>query len=234
MLGYGPRFLHSTGQLHKGGPNTGLFLQILDTPAKKLPVPETDYTFGELIQAHRRRAITRRSNSANGALCACNWAAMSPRASPISKRRCVPEVTALFWDLGGVVLTNGWDRTGAPPGRREIPSRLGRIRRSPRAAFERIRNGRRFRYRNICRRTVFYRERPFTRDDFKKFVFERSQPLPESLEVLAQVAKTKKYLIAALNNESFEINEYRIDTFHLRGYFNAVLQFLLSRRAQAG
>jgi transaldolase/glucose-6-phosphate isomerase len=51
MLGYGPRFLHSTGQLHKGGPNTGLFLQILDEPAEDLAVPETDYTFATLIRA---------------------------------------------------------------------------------------------------------------------------------------------------------------------------------------
>jgi transaldolase/glucose-6-phosphate isomerase len=50
-LGYGPRFLHSTGQLHKGGPNTGLFLQLVDEPAEQLPVPETDYTFGALIAA---------------------------------------------------------------------------------------------------------------------------------------------------------------------------------------
>jgi transaldolase / glucose-6-phosphate isomerase len=51
MLGYGPRFLHSTGQLHKGGPNTGLFLQFLDEPAEDVAVPETDYTFGQLIRA---------------------------------------------------------------------------------------------------------------------------------------------------------------------------------------
>jgi transaldolase/glucose-6-phosphate isomerase len=50
-LGYGPRFLHSTGQLHKGGPDTGLFLQLVDDPADDLPVPETDYTFGGLIRA---------------------------------------------------------------------------------------------------------------------------------------------------------------------------------------
>jgi len=49
--GYGPRFLHSTGQLHKGGPNTGLFLQIVDEPAAKVAVPETDFTFGALIRA---------------------------------------------------------------------------------------------------------------------------------------------------------------------------------------
>ncbi len=50
-LGYGPRFLHSTGQLHKGGPNTGHMLQLVDLPRADVPVPETDYTFAELIRA---------------------------------------------------------------------------------------------------------------------------------------------------------------------------------------
>ena len=50
-LGYGPRFLHSTGQLHKGGPPNGLFLQLVDTPSDEVSVPETDYTFTELIAA---------------------------------------------------------------------------------------------------------------------------------------------------------------------------------------
>ncbi len=50
-LGYGPRFLHSTGQLHKGGRNNGLFIQIIDEPAEDLPVPETDYDFKTLIRA---------------------------------------------------------------------------------------------------------------------------------------------------------------------------------------
>lgn len=50
-FGYGPRFLHSTGQLHKGGPNTGLFLQLVDDAEDDLPIPETGYTFGQLIRA---------------------------------------------------------------------------------------------------------------------------------------------------------------------------------------
>lgn len=50
-LGYGPRFLHSTGQLHKGGQNTGLFLQLIDEPGRGLPVPESDYDFRSLIKA---------------------------------------------------------------------------------------------------------------------------------------------------------------------------------------
>ena len=48
-VGFGPRFLHSTGQLHKGGPNTGVFLQLVDTPMNDVPIPETDLTFGRVI-----------------------------------------------------------------------------------------------------------------------------------------------------------------------------------------
>ncbi|MFC2021222.1 glucose-6-phosphate isomerase, partial [Chloroflexota bacterium] len=50
-LGYGPRFLHSTGQLHKGGPNTGLFLQISAAHKKDMPVPDKPYTFGLVADA---------------------------------------------------------------------------------------------------------------------------------------------------------------------------------------
>ncbi len=50
-VGYGPRFLHSTGQLHKGGPNTGVFLQIVADDPRDLPIPGADYTFGVLKQA---------------------------------------------------------------------------------------------------------------------------------------------------------------------------------------
>ena len=50
-FGWGPRFLHSTGQFHKGGPATAVYLQILVTPEQDLDIPERPFTFGELIQA---------------------------------------------------------------------------------------------------------------------------------------------------------------------------------------
>jgi len=50
-VGFGPRFLHSTGQLHKGGANNGVFIQIVDEPSPDLPVPEVDYSFGKIIRA---------------------------------------------------------------------------------------------------------------------------------------------------------------------------------------
>jgi len=53
-LGYGPRFLHSTGQLHKGGPNTGVFLQITADEAERLPIPGRGFDFGVLVRAQAR------------------------------------------------------------------------------------------------------------------------------------------------------------------------------------
>ncbi len=50
-FGYGPRFLHSTGQVHKGGPPSGMFLQIVDDPRSEVQVPGTDYDFARLIAA---------------------------------------------------------------------------------------------------------------------------------------------------------------------------------------
>ncbi len=53
-VGYGPRFLHSTGQLHKGGPNSGVFLQITSEDAVDLPIPGQKYSFGILKRAQAR------------------------------------------------------------------------------------------------------------------------------------------------------------------------------------
>jgi hypothetical protein len=53
-LGFGPRFLHSTGQAYKGGPNSGVFLQITCDDARDLPVPEQKYTFGVVKAAQAR------------------------------------------------------------------------------------------------------------------------------------------------------------------------------------
>lgn len=67
-FGYGPRYLHSTGQLHKGGPNTGVFLELVDRMVPDLPIPGKPFSFGTLakaqatgdlesLHAHHRQAI---------------------------------------------------------------------------------------------------------------------------------------------------------------------------------
>src|SRR5262249_10980480 len=68
-------------------------------------------------------------------------------------------------------------------------------------------------------RTLFYRPRPFTREKFMAFMFEESKEYPEERAVLDALARGGKYLIGAINNEPFELNEYRIKKFDLRRDF---------------
>ncbi|MEN8238242.1 MAG: glucose-6-phosphate isomerase [Actinomycetota bacterium] len=66
--GYGPRFLHSTGQVHKGGPAGGLFLQIIDTPSAVLPVPGSAFSFNELIAAQAEGDLAALASKGRNAL----------------------------------------------------------------------------------------------------------------------------------------------------------------------
>jgi putative hydrolase of the HAD superfamily len=69
-------------------------------------------------------------------------------------------------------------------------------------------------------RTLFYRPRAFTREEFIAFMFAQSKEFPESRAVLDGVARLGKYFIGAINNEPLELNEYRIAAFHLRRDFD--------------
>ena len=145
------------------------------------------------------------------------------------------EIKALFWDNGGVILTNGWDRS----------SRLNAVEkfRLDWADFEDrhelMLNA--FECGQVTldeylRRTVFYRERPFTMEEFKEFMLEQSKPFPEAIGFLGKLARTRRQMLAALNNESLEINEYRIHKFQLRDYFEAFFSscYLGVRKPEAG
>lgn len=69
-------------------------------------------------------------------------------------------------------------------------------------------------------RTIFYRERPFTIDEFKAYMFSRSQPKPDALTFARQLADAGDMAMASVNNESTELNAYRIEKFNLRQIFD--------------
>jgi putative hydrolase of the HAD superfamily len=130
------------------------------------------------------------------------------------------EVTTLFWDNGGVILTNGWDRGS----RQKAVEKFG----LDWADFEDRHELMLHAFEcgqatldEYIQRTVFYRDRAFTQEQFKQFMFEQSQALPEALAFAKKLAATKRQTNAALNNESIEINDYRIKTFGLRDCFEA-------------
>ena len=132
------------------------------------------------------------------------------------------EIKALFWDNGGVILTNGWDRNSRRAAVEKFKLDWADFEDRHELMLNDFETGR-VTLDEYLRRTVFYREHPFTPDDFKKFMFDQSQPFPESLEFIGKLARMRRYAMAALNNESLEINEYRVRTFHLRDYFEVFL-----------
>jgi putative hydrolase of the HAD superfamily len=130
------------------------------------------------------------------------------------------DVNALFWDNGGVILTNGWDRASRRLAVETFHLDFVDFEDRHELMLNAFECGRAT-LDEYLQRTVFYRDRPFTIDEFKQFMFQQSQAVPESLAFLGELAGTRRYLMAALNNESLEINEYRIRTFRLRDYFEA-------------
>ncbi len=131
-------------------------------------------------------------------------------------------ITTLFWDVGGVVLTNGWDK-GA---RRRAVETFSLDREEFEKRHAQVANDLetgRLTFDDYLNRTVFYEPRPFSPEAFKSFMFSCSEPYPEALAVVAKLARTRKYLIATLNNESLELNRHRIERFGLRSYFDVFL-----------
>jgi putative hydrolase of the HAD superfamily len=128
----------------------------------------------------------------------------------------------VFWDNGGVILTNGWDRAGRKAACEKFGLDWDDFADRHELMLNAFETGQ-ISLDEYLGRTVFYRHRPFTKDDFRNFMFELSQPFPDSLEYLGKLCATGRYLMMALNNESKEINEYRIERFNLRDYFKAFL-----------
>ena len=129
-------------------------------------------------------------------------------------------IKALFWDNGGVILTNGWDRHSRRAAVDKFQLDWNDFEDRHELMLDAFETGRAS-IDDYLHRTIFYRERPFSSDDFKAFMFAQSQPYPEPLAFLGQIARSRRFLMASLNNESREINEYRIDKFALRDYFEA-------------
>jgi putative hydrolase of the HAD superfamily len=132
----------------------------------------------------------------------------------------MPDVTALFWDVGGVILSNGWDRPARAEAARKFEIDWEEFQDRHELASPAFESGR-ITLDTYLQRTVFYRKRSFTREEFTDFIFAQSTEFPESRAVLSSVAATGKYLLATINNEPLELNERRIREFDLRRDFSA-------------
>ena len=132
------------------------------------------------------------------------------------------EVTAIFFDIGGVLLSNGWDTRS----RRAVIDHCGLDWEEFEDRHQLVASDfelGRLTLDQYLERTVFYRERGFGRDVFWSAMTEQSTPVPESLALLDELAASGRYLLATLNNESRELNEHRLEAFGLRERFSMFL-----------
>jgi putative hydrolase of the HAD superfamily len=130
---------------------------------------------------------------------------------------------AILFDVGGVLLTDGWDR-------RERAAAVEQFHLDP-VAFE---------TRHLCvvdawerglislngylDAAVFCEQRPFSREDFFAFMLSQSQILPQgALGIVGELAASKPCMLATLNNEARETNDFRFAQFELRRYFKVAL-----------
>jgi putative hydrolase of the HAD superfamily len=123
-------------------------------------------------------------------------------------------ITTLFWDIGGVILTNGWDHASRLEAAKTFGLDWDEFRERHDLTFPAFDAGQ-ISLDQYLERTVFYRPRDFSREEFTAFVFAQSKEYPDTRAILSAVARTGKYLIGAINNEPLELNQYRIEAFHL-------------------
>ena len=133
-----------------------------------------------------------------------------------------PTTRVLLFDVGGVLATNGWDRES----RRRSADAFGfdweEFQNRHELVSHDFETGR-LDLAGYLERTLFYRERPFPRQDFIEFMMGRTKPFSDSLAIVAEVAAKDQYLLATLNNESRELNEHRIETLGLTENFSIFL-----------
>ena len=127
-------------------------------------------------------------------------------------------ISTIFFDIGGVLLTDGWGHLA----RRAAAEKFGLDWDEYAERHEKVAHAIEVNQLTLERyldRAVFYRPRSFTRDEFREFIFAQSQPHPDALKIAAQVAESGRYFMATLNNEILELNVFRIEQFGLRHYF---------------
>jgi len=130
----------------------------------------------------------------------------------------LPKVTTLFWDIGGVVLTNGWDRESRKEAAAAFRLDWEEFQDRHDLSFPAFDTGQ-ITLNEYLDRTLFYRARSFTREEFTAFMFAQSKEYPGTRAILDKIAGSQKYFVGAINNEPLELNQYRIEAFHLRRDF---------------
>jgi len=129
-------------------------------------------------------------------------------------------ITTLFVDIGGVLLSNGWDHHARERAAAEFKLDYAEMDARHRAVFAGYEEGK-VTLDEYLGLTVFHEERAFSRDEVRKFMFAQSKPDPDMIALIAQLKGQHRLKIVVVSNEARELNAYRISKFKLGEFVDA-------------
>ncbi len=143
-------------------------------------------------------------------------------------------VTTLLFDIGGVILTNGWDEVNRREGAEYFKLDFDETEKRHNDIFPDFEKGN-VSLNKYVEEVIFYKKRNFIREDFINFIKSRTKPYETSIHILEKLSEDKKYLLATINNESYELNLFRINNFSLYKYFTSFFSsgFLNTRKPES-
>jgi len=132
------------------------------------------------------------------------------------------EITCLFVDIGGVLLTDGWPHAARALASRKFDLHLDEWESRHHEAFETYEMGK-LSLDDYLTRVVFYTDRSFSSAQFKEFMFAQTQPFPNMIELVRKLKAKYGLKIVVVSNEAREINAYRIRTFKLNEFVDVFI-----------
>ncbi len=129
------------------------------------------------------------------------------------------QITTLFVDIGGVLLTNGWDRAQRQRAAERFGLDFDEMNERHHLTFDTYEVGK-LSLDEYLDRVVFCQARPFSREDFKTFIFEQSQPYPDMIKLVRDLKVRHGLKVAVVSNEGRELTTYRIHHFELGSFID--------------
>jgi putative hydrolase of the HAD superfamily len=131
-------------------------------------------------------------------------------------------ISCMFLDVGGVLLTDGWDHHARKRAATKFKLELAEMEKRHHLTFEIYEEGK-LTLEEYLDLVVFYQKRPFTRAQFRKYMFAQSKPYPEMIELVRGLKERFGLKIVVVSNEARELNEYRIRKFKLDGFADSFI-----------
>jgi putative hydrolase of the HAD superfamily len=136
-------------------------------------------------------------------------------------KRSIP-ITTLFLDVGGVLLTNGWDHHARRRAAKNFNLKWAEMQDRHSLNFAALEEDR-VTFQSYLDRVVFYKRRCFSRAEFRRFIFSQSKPYPKMLDLIRNLKAHYGLRIAVVSNESREVNAHRIREFKLDGFIDTFI-----------